>query len=615
MGDGLGDIKVKELMQAMFFKKPKSLSISWKFTLIYFLLLMVPTVFIGVSEYQNMVQSIKQQSDGSVSERIFQLKQNILYTIKNTENIAEEIVFGSEFQAFLDDDFSFSSSEIDNFVYSIQNKLINIKHLYPNKFFKIRIFTSNQSTKESYDIIYSLDRLAQKNYFPSIARATQKIIWGNIKKAEEFYDVNANISPKQNKDIVIPLYVRITPVISNKLIGVLEVDILIEKMFGDADDLQIGAAGSILVVDGNGQIISPYRKSAIMKYLDMRLFPGDNGIKEVLIRKQRYRVQYETIKETNYKILAAVPENEILRQVAHQKNTLIYTILAGITAVFFVTFGTTNILFARLKVLVKMMKRIQSGEFGARVAEKGNDEIGDLARNFNQMAEKLEEVLLNLIEQETAHRDAEIRALQSQINPHFLFNTLESLRMECELREEYDLSEVITSLGKLFRYNIKWVNRLVPLRQEIEHIRNYITIMKMRHRDKFQFNIDISEELLDHLVIKMMLQPLVENCFYHAFKNKAGFWKIDIRGRIQGENLYVEIEDNGEGIDPERLLRINRGLAVSDDSEIDKKTEGFIGLWNVDKRIKMQFGNDYGITFASQIDRGTRVLIKIPASH
>ncbi|TCL59242.1 two-component system sensor histidine kinase YesM [Hydrogenispora ethanolica] len=599
----------------MAFNKLKGLSISWKFTLIYFVLLMVPTVFIGISEYQNMVQSAKQQSDRNSSERIFQLKQNILYTIKNAENIAEEIVFSSELQAFLDNDFSFSPAEIDNFIYNFQNKLINIKHLYPNKFYKIRVFTSNQSTEEAYDILYSLRRIAAKDYYRVLMNSSDKMIWGDMKKAEEFYDVNANINPKQNKSIVIPLYERITPVISNQLIGVLEIDILIEKMFGDLNDLRLGEQGFIYVLDRNGKTISPIRNSRLAEQIHLKMFPGANGVKEIRFNNQRHRVEYETIKETDYKILAVVPEKEILQEVIKQKNMLIYIILAGISAVFLVTFLTTNFLFARLKVLVKMMKRIQSGEFDVRVEERGNDEIGDLARSFNQMAEKLEEVMLNLIEQETAHRDAEIRALQSQINPHFLFNTLESLRMECELREEYDLADVLTSLGKLFRYNIKWTNRLVPFKQEIEHIRNYVTVMKVRHREKFQFHEDIPEALLDYLVIKMMLQPLVENCFYHAFKNLEGIWKITIHGRVAGENLWIEITDNGVGIEAERLERINRGLTSGNDSEIDKKTEGFIGLWNVDKRIKMQFGIEYGITLESAIDLGTKIVIKLPAAH
>ena len=250
-----------------------------------------------------------------------------------------------------------------------------------------------------------------------------------------------------------------------------------------------------------------------------------------------------------------------------------------------------------------------------RIAEQGHDEIGELAISFNQMAANLEEVMKNLIEQETAHRDAEIRALQSQINPHFLFNTLEGLRMECELREEYDLAEAITSLGKLFRYNIKWTNRLVPLRQEIQYVNNYITVMKIRFRNKFSFEVDIAEELQDYLVIKMLIQPLVENCFYHAFKNLDGIWEIHIRGRITGDNLYLEIDDNGIGIDSERLAKINRGLLDGNHAEIDKKTEGFIGLWNVNKRIKMQFGMEYGISIRSVLSQGTKIIIRIPVNH
>ncbi len=598
----------------MFFRKFRNLSISWKFTFIYFILLMVPTVFIGISEYQNMVRSIEQQSDQRVSERIFQLKQNILYTMKNAESISEEIIFKSEFQAFLDDDFSFSSGEIDNFLYSVQNKLLDIKHLYPNQYYKIRIFTSNQSMKEAYDLLYSMNRISGKDYFGDIIGSPHKIIWGEVRKAEEYYDLVVTINPKQNKNVVLPLYERITPVISNKLIGVLEIDILIEKMFGDLSELQLGNGGFIYILDQSGRIISPYRNNDL-ENIRLSMSPADNGIKEIISAGQKFRVAYETIKATGYKIVAVVPESEILNELVHQKNYLIYTIIAGTIAVFLITFLTTNFLFARLKIMIKMMKRIQGGEFGVRIAEQGHDEIGELAISFNQMAANLEEVMKNLIEQETAHRDAEIRALQSQINPHFLFNTLEGLRMECELREEYDLAEAITSLGKLFRYNIKWTNRLVPLRQEIQYVNNYITVMKIRFRNKFSFEVDIAEELQDYLVIKMLIQPLVENCFYHAFKNLDGIWEIHIRGRITGDNLYLEIDDNGIGIDSERLAKINRGLLDDNHAEIDKKTEGFIGLWNVNKRIKMQFGMEYGISIRSVLNRGTKIIIRMPVNH
>jgi two-component system sensor histidine kinase YesM len=598
-----------------FFKKIFNLSMLWKFTIIYFLIIMVPTMFIGINNYRQSVDSIKEQSDRNMSQKISQLKQNIIYTTQNAENIAEEIVFTTELQGFLDSDFTFTQKQVDFFIYNLQNKLINIKHLYPNKYFKIRIFTSNKSTKEAYDLLYSIDRIKNKNYYREIEDSKNLKFWGRFKKAEEYYDLTENINPKQNNNMVIPLYKRISPVISDELIGVIEIDILNEKMFGELSELQVGKNGYLIVMDRYGEIISPIDENSPVKQMSLNMLPGENGVKEFVINRERYRMEYDTVNETGFKILSIVPEKELLGQVTSYRNTLICTIIIGITAIFFITYLTTYFLFARLKVLIKMMKRVQSGEFEVRIDDSKKDEVGELAFSFNQMAAKLEETMLNLIGQETAHRDAEIRALQSQINPHFLFNTLEGLRMECEIREEYDLANVLTSLGRLFRYNIKWINGLVPLRQEIEHINNYITIMRVRFRDKFNLSIDIPEELLDCLVIKMMMQPLVENSFYHAFKNKEGIWEIKIRGSIQGDDLVIEIKDNGLGMDNQRLDKINRGLSSGDSNEIDKKTEGSIGLWNVDTRIKMQFGEEYGIKLKSERDLGTTVIITLPVNY
>jgi len=146
-------------------KKFSNLSMLWKFTIIYFVLIMVPTAAIGISYYNRSVRSLKEQSDRSMMQTVSRLKQDISYTIKNTENIAQEIIFSSDVQVFLSNDFSFTEDEVYHFIYNIQNKLINIKYLYPNKYYKIRFFSSNKSIGEEYDIIYSIDRIKDKSYF------------------------------------------------------------------------------------------------------------------------------------------------------------------------------------------------------------------------------------------------------------------------------------------------------------------------------------------------------------------------------------------------------------------------------------------------------------------
>lgn len=596
-------------------KRFSNASMLWKFTIIYFLLIMVPTAAIWISYYRWSAYSTRDQTDKFMMQTVSRLKQDILYTVKNTENIAEEIVFSSDVQAFLNNDFTFSENEVYYFIYYIQNKLINIKHLYPNKYYKIRIYSSNSSIGEEYDILYSIDRIKDKEYFKAVKEAEGRKIWGKVKKAEEYYDINESIRPVRNKDIVIPLYERITPIMSDRLIGILEIDILVEKMFGEPSELVAGENGVIMVMDSSGEVISPVtdEKQKLKNCLVNSVFKGDTGVAEFKDECGHYRIVYDTVPEIGYKILAALPYEEISERMPMKGMSLAVWVLLGTAAVFFITYLTTNFLFSRFRLLIGMMKRVENGDFDVRIEEDRNDEVGELARGFNRMAGRLEEMVLNLIEKETAHREAEVRALHSQINPHFLYNTLESLRMESEIRGEEDIADALASLGRLLRYSIKWVGGITTLWQEIEHVKNYITIMKVRYRGKIDFSCNIQDKALDCTVIKMMLQPLVENCFNHAFKEMEGIWKVGVHSYIQGEDLHIQIIDNGKGIEPEKLEELNRCLSENREITVDKKAGSSIGIWNVNKRIKMQFGDSYGICVKNGETSGTVVEIIIPA--
>lgn len=589
-----------------FINKTKNMSIVWKFTIIFFALIMVPTIafLIGNNKWTN--DSIKLQSDRIMMQRILQLKNNILYTAKDTENIAKEIIFSNEVQAFLGNEFNFTSKELDYFIYKIQSKVMNIKHLYPSKYYKLRIFTSNYRMKEEYDIIYSVNRIKSNKYFKDMFKSDKEIIWGEIRKVEEYYDVNSSISAKIDKDIILPLYVPIRSIDNKKVIGVLEIDIQIEKIFGETWELRLEDDAYMSVFDKDGNIISSNKGNHLIGGLDYRKFTKENGNFLFKYGKKKYRVVYDTIEEMEYKVVAITPDKSI-----NSKSVFLFTVI-GILLAFFITFVTTKILFAKLKLLTELMKRVEEGEFDVRIDESSHDEIGELAHRFNRMAEKLKNTIINLIEKETVTRDAEIRALHSQINPHFLYNTLENIRMECEIRQEIDISEAIASLGRLFRYNIKWDGGLVTVQNEIDHVNNFITIMQLRFKSKIDYKDKISENLLKCFILKVTLQPLVENCFSHAFVDKEDKWEISIESYIEGEILYIVISDNGSGIEVGKLSKINDALQNNKSIELSVSSGSRIGLKNVNNRIKMQFGEEYGIRLESKINQGTRVIIKSP---
>jgi len=579
----------------------------WKFSLIYFLLIMLPIFAVGQISYNQFIKTTIQQSDKEMNQKIAQLKQQVVTMIQNTEGIAGEIIFTSESQAFLNNQFVFSKKESNQFIYNLQNILIRVKQVYPNQYFKIRFFSSNESIGEVYDVIYSIKRLQDEPFYSAIKNAKKNVLWGDLKQVQKYQDVEQYFKVQPNKNLALSFYEQVLSYDSNEIIGVLEIAILASKMF---NGYYLNPASQMLVLDKNDAIINA-EKSLFEGEISQAMLENHQGVKEILINNEKYRIVYDTVEMTGYKIIAFIKVESLLSGLKGYRNRMMIIMVLAIIGVFSFVYGTTNLLFSRFRLMIKMMNRIQKGELDVKIDEDRQDEIGQLAHNFNLMTEKLQEMVLDLIEKETAHRDAEIRALQAQVNPHFLYNTLDGIRMQCEMRKQYDIAGVMVSLSELLRYNTKWTSDLVPLKDEIEHVVNYITIMETRFKDKIRFNVDIPELLLKHYVIKMMIQPLIENIFKYAFNRSKEIWEISLSGYTLDSVIYIKVQDNGNGIEEETLRRINEHL---ENNISMNRANGSVGLWNVNQRIKVHFGDNYGLKVESQIDQGTEVTIYLPIS-
>lgn len=582
-----------------------NLSMLWKFTITYFLLILAPTVIMGFNYYVRSIDAVLERSDKMSRQSISQIKQNILILMNKCEYVAEGFAYDSDLLDFLDSNFSYEDDNVDYLKKSIENKLTYI-HNMDKYFYKIRIFTANSTIPEVSDYLYQMARIRGADYFNDITNAGSDQFWGKEKVAEEYFNTNNKSYQK-----VFPLYTPIISWVTKELIGVIEIDMRESDVIGSLQAVKLGTNGYYAIVDNDRKLLFT-GNVALQRHLDADGLGNETGNFRYVDGGIRYRVVFDTIRQTGFKIMAVMPENELLRQVSGYRTILIAFIVLGSFGVFLLIYVITSLMFKRFRVMMKMMKRIQEGEFSARIDSGSQDEVGELALNFNHMAEKLEGMVSSLIEKETAKRDAEIKALQAQVNPHFLYNVLENLKMECEMREQYDISETITSLGGLYRYNMKWGQPYVTLRQELQHVTDYVMVMKARYKDRISFISEIPDELMEAQVIKMLLQPVVENCFRHAFPQKDGLWNIKVSGGIHENCLKIIVEDNGKGMDFDKLSYINGRLSSGDPFILVDEKDSGIGLFNINQRIRIQFGDGYGIHLASMEDAGMRVYISLP---
>lgn len=260
--------------------------------------------------------------------------------------------------------------------------------------------------------------------------------------------------------------------------------------------------------------------------------------------------------------------------------------------------------------ILKSIHKVQQGDLSERIEQYSRDEMGELSSQLNRMLDRIEALMEENIAREVLAKNSEIRALQNQINAHFIYNVLESIKMMAEIDEEYMISDAITSLGKLLRYSMRWVSGNVRLEEELEYIRNYLSLINLRYDFEVTLSLNIPDMLMEQEIPKMSLQPVVENAILHGIDPVAQDNTIYIKGWTEGTDCIIEITDAGKGMTEEELQALR--LKMEEKVEPGGGKGNGIGLKNVQDRIRMAFGEGYGLSFSSKYGCYTKVAFRLP---
>jgi two-component system sensor histidine kinase YesM len=292
----------------------------------------------------------------------------------------------------------------------------------------------------------------------------------------------------------------------------------------------------------------------------------------------------------------------------------IFSIILIFSAVAFsvvAAWGLSKSIYTPIKKLHDVTTTITKNDLQALMTSDNVDEITELGMSFNIMIGKIKELLDSKIKEQENLKKAELRALQAQINPHFLYNTLDTIIWMAESKQTDQVVTIVTALSSFFRISLSKGMDWITIGEEVERIRSYLTIQKMRYRDILDFKIDVDEDVAENTILKLILQPLVENALYHGIKNKRQGGTIVIRARHKGsDEVQLEVEDNGIGFTPEKLAQLRAEL---EDDSGDIKLESGFGIGNVNKRIRLYYGKPYGLSVQSEYATGTCVTLIIPA--
>jgi two-component system, sensor histidine kinase YesM len=268
-------------------------------------------------------------------------------------------------------------------------------------------------------------------------------------------------------------------------------------------------------------------------------------------------------------------------------------------------------IYTPIKKLHDVTTTITKNDLQALMTSDNVDEITELGMSFNIMIGKIKELLDSKIKEQENLKKAELRALQAQINPHFLYNTLDTIIWMAESKKTDEVVKIVTALSSFFRISLSKGMDWITIGEEVERIKSYLTIQKMRYRDILDFKIEVGQDVAENTILKLILQPLVENALYHGIKNKRQGGTISVRARRNGEGeVLLEVEDDGIGFTPEKLAQLRAEL---DDDSGDIKMESGYGIGNVNNRIRLYYGKQYGLSVQSEYTTGTCVTLVIPA--
>lgn len=276
------------------------------------------------------------------------------------------------------------------------------------------------------------------------------------------------------------------------------------------------------------------------------------------------------------------------------------------------SFVIPNSIVRPIHHLNRITNQVAEGNLAVRANIAGSTEVMQLGLSLNSMIVKIDELLAAAVKDEKNLREAELELLQSQINPHFLYNTLDTIIWLTESGKQDRVVEIVSALSDFFRTSLNHGDGMFTLREEEKHVRSYLQIQQVRYRDILEYDIDFPEELLGTILPKITLQPIVENALYHGIKKRRGMGKIKIYADSAYGDVTISVLDNGIGMTEERLRELHELLEGSLRGETEGRVHDSYGLYNVNERIKLKFGENYGVFLSSELGKGTCVQVRIP---
>ncbi len=552
-------------------------------------------------KYSDLLLDIASQSTIRIGEYLREIEKLSLVASYGMNSY----VSASSHEDYPIQDFLRNSDDLnESIVYRMMMNYILLK----DRIFSVYIYNLNGGK----DIYISSNHPIDYNY-----RAVNEEWFQRFLQSEDKVTTLSTRSDKQvrtENHLAILQARKIFDIHNGKLIGMMVVSIDVDFINIINDLLQEGLRSRFAILDERQNIIYHADTSLIGRPYSESLLPIDTTSGEGAARERGvirsgttdYIMAKSSFQYLPWTTYFYMPLHEVSAEgdILQQNLIILAALMLGFSVL--LSFYSSTVITRPIKALMRNMTLVEKGQFERLPAIRSRDEIGLLSHRFNQMSTELKQLVERIHQEEAEKATAEIQALQSQINPHFLYNTLGTIKWIASMQRADKIVDMTEALISLLRYAARYEGSMVPIREELDNIDHYMTIQNVRYYNLIEMVYEVDEELLDYRVPKLILQPIVENAIFHGLGESEEDGLITVRIFKEATKLYIQIADNGSGMDQETLQSLKASMAARQGQSYG------IGVRNVHRRIQLYFGEQYGITFTSEQDEGTTFTITIP---
>ncbi|WP_338787360.1 sensor histidine kinase [Metabacillus sp. FJAT-53654] len=576
--------------------RPKNYQLRMKLIITYILLTLIPMTVLVYFSYHQYTKLIEEQVGENIPKILDQTNKNIDIQMSELEDLPKRLYNSNQVLSILRKDTYSNQASLQLDYYKV-NSYLSLTYLTDKSpLIGVFLWSNERFFSSSIEPYSGLEKKPDFKGNESIVLQDQIDL--RFKGKPSFFLMTRKIEDFENR----------------KEIGTLAYAVNLSFIQDILMDINNQNKADMWIMNSQGKVIyhtDPEQNGSIE---NLHNYPTMNGSFSSYVDGEKQLVSVSESEKYDWIMVHQIPMKHLTGKA---------DVIKGVTILFFVIIGLGTVVISIILAwgvsrpiykLSRLMKDVEKGNFDVDLKVDTKDEIGILANSFNSMISKIRELIKEKFHIEIRQKQAELYALQSQINPHFMYNTLETISMAVEDNDDDTVIEMVTLLGKMLRFSLSNKNRIVPFHKEMEHIRNYLTIQKFRFEERLSFDILSEIDLKQLYSPKFILQPIIENCIKHGLEARRGTLTIRIYirtvpGKQPGtKDVIIDVEDDGTGIDENTLEKIH-SLLKSD--PIGRRDSGF-GMINVHARIFMLFGERYGLTVESGTSNGTLIKFRFP---